>query len=87
MGQGHYSIAEIEKALRTCAPDVTFVLRKHRYWAVRGEFVYRKLSKGKGPKGQAKSDINVEDGRVRAMVRTLHLDEAAVRKHLPFAWS
>lgn len=88
MGQGSYTIADIEKMLTECTDgEAVIVQRGHHYRAVRGERMYTQLPKGKGPKGQPKHKVVVEHGHIRSLVRILNVDVECAKRHLPLAWS
>lgn len=86
MGQGHYSVADLAKMLELCAPDTKLFQRGHHYWAIRGGLRYTKIPKGSGPKGEAMSRVNIEDGRVHSIVRALGISLECAQRHLPLAW-
>ena len=86
MGQGRYTVADIEKMLRHCAPEASVVQRGHRYWALRGKLRYTRLPKGKGPAGEPKSKVLVEDGHIRSLVRDLKITAECAAEHLPMVW-
>lgn len=83
MGQGSYTVADIENMLKHCAPDAKVYRRGHHYRAMRGSLRYTTLPKGKGSTGQPMHKVTVENGHIRSLARALNVPFECVEKYLP----
>jgi len=83
LGKARYTLADVRDMLAHCAPDAELVLKKHRYWAIRGAITYTQFPKGEGAGGEKLSRIRVEDGRIRACVAMLGISVECAGKFLP----
>lgn len=85
MGQGRFSLADVLRMLKDCAPGHTLRVTTHSLF-VRFDQRMFALPKGPGVGLPEARRVNVPDGQVRSLVSQLGIDVACASKHLPGLW-
>jgi len=85
MGQGRFSLAEVLRMLRACAPGYTHRVTTHSFIVCHGEKTFA-LPKGRGVGTPEPRKVNVPDGAIRALVSQLGIDVTCASKHFPGLW-